>query len=75
MWQVVDAIGTLLGPLWPDQLDNILDALTSVPDMMQECGIGCALSEVMAVALYPLFQSNTIDCTMPVIVWLLGMCE
>lgn len=75
MWTIVDAIGNLLGPLWPDNLDNVLDAITSVPDMVQECGVGCATSQVLAVILYPLFQSNTIDCATPMVAWLLGMCE
>lgn len=58
-----------------DQIRNVLDCLSSVPDMLDACGPTCAFSQVMAVVLYPLFISNTIDCTMPVVVWLLGMCE
>jgi hypothetical protein len=30
VWQVVDTIGALLGPLWPDGLDTVLDTAYNV---------------------------------------------
>jgi hypothetical protein len=67
LWSIVDTTGTLLGPAWSNQLDNVLDCITSVPDMVEACGLGCAFSECLAVVLFSLFNAHVINCTTPTI--------
>lgn len=47
LWTVVDIIGYLMGPLWPDWLDGWIDELadltSSVPDIYDACGVGCVV--------------------------------
>lgn len=48
MWSIIDAVGNLAGPLWPDWLDSWLDELadltSSVPDIYDACGVGCVVT-------------------------------
>ncbi len=74
LWPIVDTIGTLLGPLWPDWLDGLLDCLTSWPDMIEACGVQCAISDTLAYLLWVHNGYQTLDCT-PLLTLLLGMCE
>lgn len=74
-WQVVDTIGTLLGPLWPDWLDSVLDCLTSVPDMVAECGVTCATLNVVYAVLFATSQADCASIPQQILTLLTGLCE
>lgn len=75
MWQVVDTIGTLLGPLWPDWLDSVLDCLTSVPDMVAECSVTCATLNVVYAVLFAAGQADCTSIPQQILTLLTGLCE
>jgi hypothetical protein len=75
MWQVVDAIGTLLGPLWPDWLDSVLDCLTSWPDMIASCGVQCAVLNTVYALLFAVGQADCSSTPQRILVLLTGLCE
>lgn len=60
---------------WPDWMDGFLDALLDIPQNIQECGVGCAYTDIMAHVLWLLNNQQTLDCSNTVITFLLGVCE
>lgn len=75
MWNLIDFLGYLAGPLWPDWLDGLLDCLSSWPDMIDACGVQCAVSDTLSYLLWVHNGYQTIDCSGALLTFLLGMCE